>query len=43
VRDSYLPPLPTLNAGIYVREGLECDDALAVAYAMAEVIGLNTQ
>jgi DNA-binding transcriptional LysR family regulator len=40
-REPYLPPLPAYNAGIYVREGLETDHALAVAQAMASVIRPN--
>jgi DNA-binding transcriptional LysR family regulator len=37
-RDSYLPPLPPYDAGIYMREGLESKKALAVAEAIAAVV-----
>jgi DNA-binding transcriptional LysR family regulator len=36
-RDHYLPPLPPYDAGIYIREGLESEKALALAEAIAEV------
>jgi DNA-binding transcriptional LysR family regulator len=39
MRDPPLPTLPTFSAGIYVREGLEFERAMAVAYAIAKAIG----
>lgn len=42
-REHYLPSLPTYEAGIYVREGLESSKAvLAMAEIMADVIGPKT-
>jgi DNA-binding transcriptional LysR family regulator len=42
-REHYLPPLPTYEAGIYVREGLESSKAvLGMAEIMADVIGPKT-
>lgn len=38
-REHYLPALPSYEAGIYIREGLESKSAIAMAKIMADVIG----
>ena len=41
-REHYLPALPSYEAGIYIRDGLESKSALAIAKVMADVIGPGT-
>ncbi|WP_183044234.1 LysR family transcriptional regulator [Pseudorhodoplanes sinuspersici] len=42
-REHYLPSLPTCEAGIYIREGLETSKpVLAIADVMADIIGPRT-
>ncbi len=41
-REHYLPPLPPYHAGLYLREGLESEKALALAEAIAEVVRPGT-
>lgn len=42
-REHYLPPLPSYEAGIYIREGLESSKAvLATAEVMADIIAPKT-
>lgn len=39
--ENYLPPLPPYEAGVYIREGLESETALALAEAITEVVRPN--
>lgn len=37
-RESYLPPLPPFEAGIYVRDGMESEQVVALAEAIASIV-----